>query len=76
MNGTQENVLGVLKIVVVNARFGLGRVLKKSLTFIQKFGFIHLGNPLGIFIIEKTIKKRSKLIITTFSTIYVCFQSS
>jgi hypothetical protein len=38
-----------LKILGVNERFGPGRVLEISLTFIQKLVFICIGYPLGMF---------------------------
>jgi hypothetical protein len=45
--------------LVLNERFSVGRVLKSSLTFIQKLVFICLGYLLGIFIIDEICESES-----------------
>jgi hypothetical protein len=48
-----------IEYLVVDARFGPGRVLKILLSFIQKLVFICLGYPLGIFIIDEMCESES-----------------
>jgi hypothetical protein len=49
----RKTFLRVLKILGVNERFGLGRVLDDIPYVHSKLGFICLGYPLGIFIIDE-----------------------